>query len=182
MKIEVGGKTYDCCVMARTVIRYWQQWRESFQDAWIKCGSREEREKMLTQLAYTASGAEIPYSDFKKAAESEPSFKDSAAILRLIIFECRIEPTGVKNPDYGIPNDEITLLAQMSIAGMPGEWLDEFKYYELVQIIGRVAMLNNMDTSVEIMDEEDVDAFHGITDKQKKQVSEYLKRQEESGG
>lgn len=183
MKIRVGKKLYDCNLMARTVVRFWRDWGFSFSEEWYKDirafnPDDDRHRELLMQLAYTAIGAPMSYKAFCQKVLDDKDFFVTANAVRFLVFECRMTPDGKKIPNYGIPNDELTFLAQVAIARIPDAWLDELKYYQIVQLIQRIGMLQSPDTyKTEIMDGEELDKFHGLTDERKRKISEYLQKQ-----
>ena len=175
MKIPVGQAVYDCSVCARTVIRFWQRWGVPFRDEWYKADSPEKRDELLKKLFYVSAGVELPFAEFSEQADADHGFSLSASALRYIIFECNLTG-GKRGADYGIPNDEVTFLARILISGIPDAWLDQFKYYELHEIMQRQSLLQDPATyETEVMSESEQDAFYGITKEKQSKISEYIK-------
>lgn len=176
MKILVNDTVYECSTAARTLIKYWQRNGASFHEQWMKkCNNSEDKRELLIRLVYSGL-KDVPFEKFKADAEADDTFVTSALAIKGLVFACNLKPSK-PSPDYGIPNDEVTFLANFAIHGLPDAWLDEFTYYQIIEIIQRKALIQNPDTyKIEIATSDEVEALQGLTEKKKKQISEYLRK------
>lgn len=176
MLLEVNGTKYECSICARTVIRFWQYFKVSFLDEWneaTKSADVDYMLKLLKQLVYASSNCKKTYQEFETEANKDKNFLSQAYNLKDIIFECNF--TAPKQPDNGIPSDIVTFLANILICRIPDCWLDQFKYFELAEIINRKSFIENPDNYKNVMiSKSELDRFDGITEERERSISEYI--------